>query len=698
MSEFDDLHPALRYHIVNTLGWTDLRPTQRDAIQPVLSGQDVLLLAPTAGGKTEAAFLPLLSRIASAGWRGVSALYVCPLKALLNNLEPRLQRYASFVGLRVGLWHGDVGDAARRRMLRDPPEILLTTPESIEAIMISARIDHAAIFGSVRTVVVDELHAFAGDDRGWHLRFLLARLERMTRQRIQRVGLSATVGNPEELLAWLASGRGGKVVGPANPPSDGDVEVDYVGSVANAVTVLSRLHRGERRLVFADSRSRVEEIAGGLRAAGVRTFVSHASLSVDERRQAEAAFVDEPDCVIVATSTLELGLDVGDLDRVLQVGAPPSVASFLQRMGRTGRRPGTVRNCLFLATDDEELLTALAITTLWREGQVESVAAPGLPAHIYAQQVMALALQQGGITRPDLDAWLGDAANSVPQEIRAAVLRHMLETDVLAEDGGIIGLGGRGEREFGRRHFSDLVAAFSAPLLLTVCHGQSELGTVHPASLARRAGEAGPVLLLAGRSWKVVDVNWPRRHVSVVPAESGGRSRWLGGGRTRPCTICRAEERIVAGTEPGCQLSRRAVERLAVIRERLEFVDGHSLPLVFDGAGRATAWLFAGGLASASIARGLAESGVSTVGWDDISVTARTEDTRTLRHALAKVDPATARPALPEELGAALKFGLCLPPYVAEAVIVARTAVPEVVANVLSRPQRAIRASMRDVP
>ena len=273
MSEFDDLHPALRYHIVNTLGWTDLRPTQRDAIQPVLSGQDVLLLAPTAGGKTEAAFLPLLSRIASAGWRGVSALYVCPLKALLNNLEPRLQRYASFVGLRVGLWHGDVGDAARRRMLRDPPEILLTTPESIEAIMISARIDHAAIFGNVRTVVVDELHAFAGDDRGWHLRFLLARLERLTGQRIQRIGLSATVGNPEELLVWLASGRGGKVIGPTRPPSDGDVEVDYVGSVANAVTVLSRLHRGERRLVFADSRSRVEEIAGGLRAAGVRTFV-----------------------------------------------------------------------------------------------------------------------------------------------------------------------------------------------------------------------------------------------------------------------------------------------------------------------------------------------------------------------------------------------------------------------------------------
>ncbi|MEA2829289.1 MAG: ATP-dependent helicase Lhr and Lhr-like helicase, partial [Bradyrhizobium sp.] len=135
MTPFDELHPAVRYHIVNTLGWTELRPTQLDAIRPILSGEDVLLLAPTAGGKTEAAVLPVLSRVASEGWRGLSVLYVCPLKALLNNLEPRLERYASFAGLRAGLWHGDIGDSARKRMQRDPPELLMTTPESLEAVM-----------------------------------------------------------------------------------------------------------------------------------------------------------------------------------------------------------------------------------------------------------------------------------------------------------------------------------------------------------------------------------------------------------------------------------------------------------------------------------------------------------------------------------------------------------------------------------
>jgi len=457
-------------------------------------------------------------------------LYVCPLRALLNNLEPRLHGYATMLGRSASLWHGDVADTVRRRMVRDPPDLLLTTPESLEAIMMSTRVDHAAFFADVRAVVVDELHAFAGDDRGWHLLFLLGRLERLVDRQLQRIGMSATIGNPEELLAWMSQGRGGRVVGPARPPSDGDVTTDYVGSVSNAVSVLSRMFRGERRLVFADSRSRVEEIAQGLQAAGVRTFVSHSSLSAEERRSAEAAFAAEPDCIIVATSTLELGIDVGDLDRVIQVGAPPTIASFLQRMGRTGRRVGSRRNCLFLATNDEELLTALAVIALWHDGVVESVVPPPRPAHIFAQQVMLLVLQEGGISRPDIDAWLGAAANEVGRVDRLAILRHMLETEVLSESEGVIGFGPRGEREFGRRHFGELVAAFTSPMMLIVHHGAAELGTIQPASLPV-SGDEKPVLLLGGKSWKVTNIDWPRRRVDVIPVQGGGRSRWLGGGR-----------------------------------------------------------------------------------------------------------------------------------------------------------------------
>jgi ATP-dependent helicase Lhr and Lhr-like helicase len=443
VSPFERLHPALRYHIVNTLGWSDLRAAQREAIAPIHAGEDLLVIAPTAGGKTEAAFLPLLSRAANQSWSGLSVLYLCPLKALLNNLEPRLSHYAGFVGRTVGLWHGDVGEPARKRMLRDAPDVLLTTPESVEAILVSARIDHQSLLSGLRAVVVDELHSFAGDDRGWHLLAILARLERLAGRRFQRIGLSATVGNPDELLAWLTRNRGGSVVGSGAGPSDGDVLADHVGSVENAVTVLSRVHRGERRLIFSDSRARVEELASGLRRAGVRTFVSHGSLSPDERRQAEAAFVAEPDCAIVATSTLELGIDVGDLDHVIQVGAPPSVASFLQRMGRTGRRSGSSRNFLFLATSESELLLALGIARLWREGYVEHVEPPPKPAHIYAQQVMALALQESGIAISDLHSWLGATFEALSTNERAEIIDHMAATGMLHSDRGVLGLGAR---------------------------------------------------------------------------------------------------------------------------------------------------------------------------------------------------------------------------------------------------------------
>jgi ATP-dependent Lhr-like helicase len=468
------------------------------------------------------------------------------------------------------------------------------------------------------------------------------------------------------------------------------VTADRVGSVRNAVTVIERLHRGERRLVFADSRTRVEEVAAGLRAAGIRTFVSHASLSLDERRRAEAAFAVEPDCVIVATSSLELGLDVGDLDRVIQVGAPPGVASFVQRMGRTGRRDGTRRNCLFLATDDEELLICAALATLWREGKVEPVVAPPLPAHLFAQQTMALSLQLGGIPRTDIAAWLGEAADAVPEAERGAILHHMLGTGILTEESGILGLGPRGEREFGRRHFSDLVAAFSEPLVLTVRHGPENLGTVHPASLVpRRAGE-GPVLSLGGRSWKVTDIDWRGRTVSVVPSNSRGRSRWIGSGRAMSSAVCAAMERIVSNSEPACRLSRRAAEALARIRDRLPFVDGDSLPVVSDRGGAVVVWTFAGGAATAAIAHGLAMQGLLVVGFDDLAITLRASNPQDVAKALRKIDPSSVHPRLPEDLGAALKFGLCLPAAVTASVLTARTGDTSAVTATCTRRLRLI--------
>ena len=669
MSAFEQLHPAVRYHIVNTLGWGDLRPTQVEAIAPIHGGEDVLLLAPTAGGKTEAAFLPLLSRAATQSWTGLSVLYLCPLKALLNNLEPRLSRYAGFVGRKVGLWHGDVGEATRKRMRMDVPDVLLTTPESVEAILVSARIDHQFLLGCLRAVVVDELHAFAADDRGWHLLAILARLERLAGRRIQRIGLSATVGNPGDLLAWLTRNRGGSIVGSGVGLPTGEVLADYVGSVDNAVSVLSRVHRGERRLVFADSRTRVEVLASGLRGAGVRTFVSHGSLSADERRQAEAAFAAEPDCVIVATSTLELGIDVGDLDRVIQVGAPPTVASFLQRMGRSGRRVGTVRNFLFLATNESELLLTLGISRLWRDGFVERVEPLAQPAHLFAQQVMALALQEKGIALSDLADWLGTTFESVPTNDQADIIDHMSANRMLHSDGGVLGLGAQAEREFGRRHFGDLVVSFSSPMLLSVMFGRTELGAVHPLALAPPRDEEPIIILLAGRSWHVVDVDWPRRQVFVVAAQGDGHARWLGGGRPASFAVCRAAESVIAGATPGCGLSRRAASKLEEVQQRLPFVDGTRTPIVHKGEDNFRIWTFAGGLTNAALAQAI--SGATTRS-DDFCISIRAESDAAALDAYSRLDSVSVRPSFSTELMRELKFTTCLPERIAASTIEAR--------------------------
>jgi ATP-dependent Lhr-like helicase len=368
---FDLLHPVVQHHVVNTLEWSDLRPLQREAVAPVLAGVDCLLLAPTAGGKTEAAVLPLLSRMAVERWTGTSVLYVCPLRALRNNLQPRLDGYAGWLGRSARYWHGDVGQAARRQTLLMRPDILLTTPESLESILISTTVDSRRFLTDVRAVVVDEVHAFAGDDRGWHLLHVLERIAEIADQAVQRIGLSATVGNPDELVAWLqgaATDRPRRVIAPAGHTPSSDVQLDHVGSVENAATVVGRLHRGEKRLVFVDSRRRAEELGSALRARDVDTYLSHSSLSAAERRRSEQAFAEARDCVIVATSTLELGIDVGDLDRVIQIGAPRTVASFLQRIGRTGRRAGSSRNCLFLALDHAQTLQAAGLLVRWAEG------------------------------------------------------------------------------------------------------------------------------------------------------------------------------------------------------------------------------------------------------------------------------------------------------------------------------------------
>lgn len=695
MSAFDQLHPVLQHHIVNSLGWRALRPLQEEAIPPILAGEHALLVAPTAGGKTEAAAFPVLSRMLEHRWTGLSVLYLCPLRALLNNLEPRLSRYAALVGRRVALWHGDIGPAARRRILADPPDVLLTTPESLEVMLISARVEHERLFADARAVIVDEVHAFGGDDRGWHLLAVLERVTKLAGRELQRIGLSATVGNADQLLDWLAGRcRGSRQVvhGGAGFDAAADVSIDYVGNDENAATIISALHRGEKRLVFSDSRSGAESLAALLRERETTTFVSHSSLSVDERRQTENAFAEGSDCVIVATSTLELGVDIGDLDRVVQLDAPARVASFMQRLGRTGRRAGTVRNCLFLARNADALVRAVALRQLWLEGYVEHVTPPPAPLHLFAQQMLALCLQEGRLPFDAWPTWIGrhTGFSAASDEERTAILTFMRERGFIFEADGEWSIGDEAAREFGWRHFMDLVSAFTTEGLFTVMHGEVELGSVHQLTFALK-GDDGVVLLLGGRPWAVQHVDWTARVAFVVPTKAPGRSRWLGDGVPLGFDLCQMVAKVLAGRLPlpEAAVTRRGRAALDEAKADFEWVEPGRTALRPREDGRTEWWTFAGARANGCLAASLTAAGATVRRYDNFCLTfaeaghlAATDAVERLRSKEVGVGP----PIVADEAIEGLKFSVCLPPELARHVLARRAEDPRAVAWVLEAP------------
>jgi len=708
----DRLHPVIVHHLVNSLGWQELHPLQDQAVGPVLDGSDALLLAPTAGGKTEAAVFPLLTAMEERRWSGLSVLYVCPLKALLNNQSPRLGQYAGWLGRRAAVWHGDTTASARQRILRDPPDLLLTTPESLEAMLISVRVQQSRLFADVRAIVVDEVHAFGSDDRGWHLLAVLERLSRIARRPIQRIGLSATIGNPGALLEWLqGSARGSRpavvvaresgeatlrpapeTARPSGVPvaeqriPPGDIEMDYVGSVSNAAHVIASLHAGEKRLAFCDSRQLVEELGAALRERGVRTFLSHASLSAEERHRSEQAFAEARDCVIVSTSTLELGIDVGDLDRVIQVNCPPTVAAFLQRIGRTGRRPGSTRNCLFLATDEGSLLWTAGLLHLWGQSYVEPVEPPPAPRHIVAQQMLALCLQEHRIgSRLWAEEWNGLAPFDRSAE---PIMRYLVDRGFIDSDGELLFIGPEAELRFGHRHFMGLTAAFTAPPQFTVLCGRDEIGRTDPMLLTQKV-EGPKLLLLGGRSWRVTWIDWKRRHCFVEPALGGGKARWLTPGISGAnFALSRAVRDVLIGADPPVMTTQRAQRVLAEIRDDRRGIV-HPGGTVISRGDDVRWWTWAGYRANATLAATLSELTDGVQRFADTDIRMRADLTIEMwTKATADATERLCLPEIDERALAGLKYSEALPARLATATLAARLADLTSAARVLAEPVR----------
>jgi len=290
-------------------------------------------------------------------------------------LGERLGDLTGHLGLSVAVWHGDVGQSQRRRIASAPPDVLLTTPESLEVLLSMASAERRALLFGLRAVVVDEIHAFFGVDRGTQLLALLERLQSSIDRDVQRIGLSATIGNPAELLEWLrgSTKESANLVRVARAVDRAEAfELHYQESLPGAVREIARF-RGEKAIVFCRTRSDVEELTHALAADGHLVWAHHSALSRQTREEAELEFRAAHAGALVATSTLELGIDIGDLDRVVQIDAPTTVASLLQRLGRTGRRGGAA-TMTFVATNAEQLVLAAALLALHAPGPRAAVA------------------------------------------------------------------------------------------------------------------------------------------------------------------------------------------------------------------------------------------------------------------------------------------------------------------------------------
>lgn len=672
MGEIDRLHPHVQHAIIHDLGWRSLRPVQELAIAAVLDGANTIVLAPTAGGKTEACMFPLLSRILTEEPPPVAALYVCPIRALLNNQEERISSYARMVGLSAFKWHGDVGDSHKKSFRASPSHILMTTPESLEVMMISERTDARALLAGLQTVVIDEVHAFAGDDRGAHLAALLERIVQLVGRDVQRIGLSATVGNPQVIGQWMqgSSARPFRVVDPPRGAPARDLTVDYCDDLDVAARGIAQRGLGKKSLVFVESRARAEKVAQALAGTGVEVFIHHSSVSRAEREHAEQQFAYGQNVAIVCTATMELGIDVGDLDQVLQIDAPATVASLLQRLGRSGRREGRRANCTFFCTSPETTLQAVAMARLANAGWVEDVRPAEHAVHILAHQIMALSLQEGGLSRHRVFDWVVDAYPfaGIGDDELGRLVDTMVAREILHESDGLLSLGGRGEKLYGRKNFFELYAIFNSPPVLRVHHGRDEVGYVQAGFVQGHDHRKGPLCFrLGGRPWQVLEIDWSRGTMSVKPAAGGQVASWLGPPSVLSFVVCQAMRDVLRSDDDGgATLTPGAAAELRSLREGYaDILDAGDAPL--ESTDDAIQWhTFAGGAINRLLAAGLEE--LTHKKWVSGNLTIRSKEVglAETRRALARLvglrwEPIATAKAHAMVRGVISKFQPCLP-------------------------------------
>lgn len=585
------------------MGWTELRPIQSDAIRAVLQSEsDLIISAATASGKTEAAFLPIISRLAESPAQSVGALYISPLKALINDQFRRLEELCEYAEIPVHKWHGDVGQGAKAKLVKKPSGIVLTTPESLESMFVNRSSALPRLYNALDFVVIDELHAFVGRERGTHLRSLLHRLEQRIGRRFRILALSATLGEwSREYATWMRPEQADSVVVITSSDDEKTIHLKIYGYVvgeealadetesdeeapdtSHIVDDLLKAFGSRKSLIFANRKNDVELFADALneRCRRARTpqafLVHHGSLSKEIREETELLMRGNVQFTTLCSSTLELGIDIGNVKAVGQLGAPWSVSSMIQRLGRSGRedeQPSEMRifiEELPLGNDSGlidrlhvDLLQAVALTELMLEKWLEPPEIACFDPSTLIQQILSVLTETGGVAAADLfQRLIGRGAFAgVNKSEFIELLRHLGDRSLVEQmaEGDLI-LGIEGERIVKSLEF---YSAFASSKEFTVLHAGDAIGSIS----AIDPPPPHDHLLLAGRRWQVIDVDTQREEINVNPARGRKATPFTGSGGEIHDRVRATMKEIVLGTKPIPYLNQGALDWLREARE-----------------------------------------------------------------------------------------------------------------------------------
>lgn len=576
---FDLLNRDMKKFVYEN-GWQSLTKIQTAAIKQIYkTDNNLILAAPTASGKTEAAFLPAISKSNDLD-KGLKILYISPLIALINDQFKRVLDICKGLDIRVTSWHSEASVSQKEKLVANPSGIMLITPESLEAMLISDKARAKILFKDLDFIIVDEIHGFLDTNRGLQLKSLLVRIQAYSLKTPRMLGLSATLGDENYSLAkeFFINGRETNILLDRSR-NDLLASLDYIeaddinGEIVKKILGYSL---GKSTLIFPNSREKVEKISYLLqkeikdKAYGLRVFSHHSSISKNQRKEIEDfAKNSRQDFIIVATSTLELGIDIGAVDQVIQVGSAASVLSLAQRLGRSGRR--SKKSIIHqIATDKYDLLQALAALILFEEGRLDKIKPPKKSFDIFAHQVVSTLLEKNGLFFDEFGKLNKNlkSFSDISDDEFAKLKDYMLEKNFIEEIDGEYIVGMEAEKLMTMGSFYN---QFVSKKSYKVSTDKNILGEIELGDNLK----VGDRIYLAGQVWQINAINHRSRKIMVILSDKANAKSFAGSGSFEISGEVRAKMEEILFNLDKIKLNPNIREILEALREEIKEEDYH---------------------------------------------------------------------------------------------------------------------------